>query len=176
MEQIKSFFKFEIMQTTDVLLGRIKDGDGKYWVVKESEDPKVVFLQEIRHPENMTTVRMLPNILHITTVRGFVYVIEDKANKGANVTFSGPVNALLKQTLIPQMTYVPKTLRGMTSADKDGYMPIGVFMERRKARHNGQVNPQDKNGWKVNMRFNNELAPWLPAYKEPMNNRSFKRV
>lgn len=51
----------------------------------------------------------------ITACSGYEYLIQDKEDgDGAEVTFSGPVNALLAQSLMPRMRYVPGTLRGMS--------------------------------------------------------------
>ncbi|MCM1324606.1 MAG: hypothetical protein NC218_10830 [Acetobacter sp.] len=174
METIQSFFKFEITQTTKVLLYKIKTGDGKRWNLNDDAGANILSLEEIGRPENAVTVRISPNVLHFTTVHGYVYVVEDKKGDGASVTFNGPVNALLTQSLMPRMTYVPETLVGMCS-DMDDYAPIDVFMEKREARHNGRVNPQDKYGWRVNMKFNNELVPWLPPFNGAFRDKPKKK-
>ncbi len=171
MNKTQSYFKFEITQTTQVLLNKIQAGKGKRWTIKKGKDDQTILLEEIGKPENVATVRVVPNVLHITTVRGFVYIVEDKKSNGANVSFSGPVNALLAQSLMPHMTYVPQTLWGKTS-DMFEYVPIQKFMELREKRHNGRVNPQDQRGWRINMKFNNELTPWLPAFQSDFGNKN----
>lgn len=174
MKKIESFFKFEISQTTKVLLYKICKGDGKRWNVEYDASGHPAFLREIEHPENFVQIKVLPNTLHFTTVRGYVYLVEDKKGDGAEVCFNGPVNALLAQSLMPRMTYVRETLVGMSS-DMDDYAPIAEFMAKREKRHNGEVNPQDKHGWRVNMKFGNELVPWLPAFNGEKREKSKKK-
>ena len=165
MEKIESYFRFEITQTTRVLLYKMRMGDGKRWQVEGKEQDGVLFLHQLEKPENMTKVVISSNVLRITTVRGFEYVIFNKEKDGAEVSFHGPLNALMMQSLMPKMTYVPKTLVGMNSL-MDDYVPIGEYMRLRSERHNntGEVNPQDRFGWKLNYKFNNELVPWFPRF------------
>lgn len=170
METIRSFFKFQITQTTKVLLYKIKMGDGKRWSVEGSEVEGRLVLHEIDRPENSIEVKTNTGVLQIKTVHGYEYVIADKEGDGAEVSFHGPVNALLTQSLLPRMTYVPETLSGMSS-DMDDFVPIDEFMELREKRHAGRVNPQDKFGWRVNMKFDNELVPWLPPFKAAMRDK-----
>lgn len=170
MEKIRSFFKFEITQTTKVLLYKIKMGDGKRWSVEGSEAEGRLVLHEPERPENSIEIGVNPGVLRIRTVHGYEYTVIDKEGDGADVSFHGPVNALLTQSLLPRMTYVPETLFGMSS-DMEDFVPIGEFMELREKRHDGQVNPQDRFGWRVNMKFDNELVPWLPPFKAVMRDK-----
>ncbi len=175
MDKIESFFKFEITQTTKVLLYKIEKGNNKRWLLEKNEDGSQIILRDLKRPDdNFVTIKVFTQTLHITTAHGFVYVIQDKSGDGAEVSFNGPVNALLAQALMPRMTYVPQTLRAMSS-DMDGFTDINEFMERRAQRHNGKVNPQDKFGWRVNMKFNNELEDWLPPFKGGMRDKSAKK-
>ncbi len=176
MKKTKSFFKFDITQTTSVLLYKIEQGDGRRWILGSGESDNVLFLHEIKRPkENFVHIEIGTGFLKFTTVHGFTYVVEDKEGDGAEVRFHGPVNALLTQSLLPRMTYVPETLVGM-SGDMEDFVPIGEFMELREKRHNGEVNPQDKFGWRVNMKFNNELVPWLPPFNGAMREKPKKKV
>lgn len=170
METIRSFFKFQITQTTKVLLYKIKMGDGKRWSVEGSEAEGRLVLHELDRPENSIEVKVTSGVLQIKTVHGYEYTITDKEGDGADVSFHGPVNALLSQSLLPRMTYVPETLSGMSS-DMEDFVPIDEFMELREKRHAGRVNPQDKFGWRVNMKFDNELCPWLPPFKATMRDK-----
>lgn len=108
-----------------------------------------------------------------TAWSGFSYFIREKENGGCVVTFDGPVNGLLRQNLLPQMTYVPGTLKGKF-CDEDGditpYLDIALYGELRKQKNKivsddymeeTDYNPQDDYGHWVNMRFNNEI-PFLP--------------
>lgn len=174
MKKVESFFKFEITQTTKVLLYKMLKGDGRRWDVEYDANGKPMFLREIDKPENFVTVKVLTDALHFTTVHGYVYLVEDKKSDGAIVSFNGPVNALLTQSLMPRMTYVRETLVGMSS-DMCDYVPIAEFMAKREERHNGEVNPQDKHGWRVNMKFDNELVPWFPAFNGEMRSKPKKK-
>lgn len=112
---------------------------------------------------------------------GYVYDIRPNEDaKGCSVEFSGPVNALLNQNLLPEMTYIPHTLEGKfvdkdTGKDLTPYMSMPVYGECR-AKKNEQViedsygyeekgNPQDGYGYNVNSKFNNEI-PFLPQSKQ----------
>lgn len=175
MDKIESFFKFEITQTTKVLLYKIETGSGKRWLLEKKENGQLLILKDMSRPEeNFVTIKVLPKTLQFTTAHGYVYVVQDKSGDGAEVSFHGPVNALLTQSLMPRMTYVPETLQAMSS-DMDGFTSIDEFMECRDKRHNGDVNPQDKFGWRVNMKFNNELVPWLPPFKGSMRDKHKKK-
>ncbi len=171
----KSFFKFDITQTTRVLLYKIKMGDNKRWFLTDGEDSNHLILSDCTPPQkNFTKIKICAGVMEITTVQGYTYVVQDKVGDGAEVTFHGPVNALLTQSLLPRMTYVPETLVGMSS-DMEDFVPIGEFMELREQRHNGEVNPQDKFGWRVNMKFNNELVPWLPPFNGTVREKTKKK-
>lgn len=174
MEKIESFFKFEITQTTTVVLYKINNGNGKRWTVEGCEADGHMVLREINYPENNVDVIITPGALKITTVRGYEYQITDLEGDGAEVVFHGPVNALLTQSLMPRLTYVPETLLA-TGSDMDCYVPIGEFMAHREKRHADRINPQDKFGWRVNMKFNNELVPWLPSFKAERRDKQAKR-
>lgn len=171
---MNSYFKFEITQTTKVLLYKMKMGHEHRWLVEGSTEDAEFKLREIRHPENSIIITSCPNLLTITTVNGFEYKISDKEGDGAKVFFHGPVNALLTQSLMPRMTYVPETLIGKTDEMED-FVSIQEFMELREQRHGENSNPQDEHGWRVNMKFNNELFPWLPKFKGQMRDKSQKR-
>lgn len=172
MEKIESYFHFEITQTIQVLLYKIKMGDGKRWRIEKSDEGMIlhqIYPEGVEKQDNQTKVALKGrHTMIITTVSGFVYTIMDKERDGAEVSFHGPLNALLAQSLMPRMTYVPKTLVGMNNL-MDDYVPIGEYMRLRKERHNGQENPQDRFGWRLNMRFDNELVPWLPAFNGNKN-------
>lgn len=175
MKKTESFFRFDITQTTHVLLYKIEQGEGRRWLLGSGDSDNTLFLHELKRPkENFVLIEIGTGVLKFTTVHGFIYVVTDKDGDGAEVSFHGPVNALLTQSLLPRMTYVPETLVGMSS-DMEDYVPIAEFMKLREQRHNGEVNPQDKFGWRVNMKFNNELTPWLPPFKGEMREKPKKK-
>ena len=161
---MKSLFAFEITQTTNVMLYKISQGQGRRWTIDGNLESSEFKLRDIKRPENFIIVTKAPSKMTITTVSGYVYEITDKKGDGAKVIFHGAVNGLLVQGLLPRMTYVSGTLKGKTE-DMDEFVSIDEFMETRQKRYDelGTQNPQDKHGWKVNAKFHNELCPWLPA-------------
>lgn len=159
----RSFFHFEITQTTKVLLYKMKQLSCKKWNIDGDETSGHFELVDLNHEENKTLVMTGDGYLKFITVGGYEYVVQDKTTDGAEVSFAGPVNALLTQSLMPRMTYVPNTLEGM-SEDMEDFMPIAEYMAVRAERNARNPNPQDKNGWRVNMKFNNELTPFLPEF------------
>ena len=165
-----SYFKFEIKQTVQVLLYKIKEGakpkkklnGNPRWVLDGTEDIGVMSLHAVDKPENSTLITITDNSMEITTPHGYEYSVENHPDKdGATVVFHGPVNALLQQELMPHMTYVRETLVAKNDYNSE-YVSIGQFMQARAARRANNPHPQDQYGWKVNRYFNNELAPWLP--------------
>lgn len=159
---------------------KMKQNDGKRWTVQGDEADGRIVLRDVDDPDYTaeTVIRIDDNgTLHIETCHGFEYTVTNKEGDGAVVEFAGPVNALLMQSLLPRMTYVHGTLVGKTDTMGD-FVPIGEFMEQREQRHEetGSVNPRDKKGWRINMRFNNELAPWLPSFEGPGSKKKAHRV
>ncbi len=175
-EFTQSFFRFEITQTTKVLMYKIRMGDGKRWNIDGDEECGHITLMEPGRSVNNTLVLLGQGYMRIITAcSGYEYLIQDKEDgDGAEVTFSGPVNALLAQSLMPRMRYVPGTLRGMSEYMPD-YAPIGEFMRIREKRRAGDPNPQDAHGWRVNMKFNNELVPYFPPFEGEMRENPKKR-
>lgn len=175
-EFTQSFFRFEITQTTKVLMYKIRMGDGKHWEIGGDEERGHISLKEIGRPMNNTLVLLGRGYMRIITAcSGYEYLIQDKdGSDGAEVTFTGPVNALLAQALMPRMRYVPGTLQGL-SEDMDDYVPIAEFMRIRAERNAGSPNPQDAYGWRVNMKFNNELVPYFPPFEGEMRENPKKR-
>lgn len=100
-----------------------------------------------------------------TAWSGFEYEISQNKNGGSTVEFSGPLNALMRQNLLPKMTYVPGTLEGKFVDDKGDltpYMPIEKYCALREQKNHGRKNEQDVYGAHINACFNNEI----PAFKE----------
>ena len=160
---MKSYFIFEITQTINVLLYKIEKGAGKRWGIEGDIKGKEFKLFKLGEPEKYVDVEVDDNKLYFTTVNGYKYEVVDKVKDGAEVTFEGPVNALLAQSLLPRMTYVPYTLWGKYE-DMALYVEIQDFMEIRELKHEGKPNHQDKFGWRINMKFNNELVPYFPEF------------
>jgi len=163
---MESSFKFQISQTVKVLLYKIKMGHGKRWTLSGDPDQAegILYLFHDDDPRNITTIEFHPGEMEILTACSkHKYVIKDLPDSKALVTFYGPVNGLLAQSLMPRMTYLPETLVARSEDMPDGqYVPIGEYMKRRQQRNAGNPNPQDAKGYRVNARFNNELAPYLP--------------
>lgn len=167
MDKIESYFKFEITQTVAVLLYKIRMGDGKRWWLEKIDGGYVLhqlYPEGKEKQDNQSKVELKgEHTMVITTVRGFVYTIVDKEPDGAEVSYHGPLNALLMQSLLPRMTYVPETLVGMNNL-MDDYVSIAEYMRLRKERHGENINPRDK--WsQLNRVFYNEI-PGLPTFEK----------
>ena len=160
---MKSYFKFEITQTVGVLLYKIEQNANKRWGIDGDVKGNEFRLFKLDEPDKYVDVEVDNGRLYFATVNGYFYEVVDNEEDGARVTFEGPVNAMLAQSLMPRMTYVHETLIAKYE-DMDDYVGIQEFMEIREERHEGQPNPQDKFGWRINMKFNNELRPWLPKF------------
>ena len=117
-----------------------------------------------------------------TAWSGFEYEISQNKKGGSTVEFSGPLNALMRQNLLPNMTYVPGTLEGKFVDDKGDltpYMSIDDYCLLREQKNRGRENQQDVYGAHINAEFNNEI----PAFKkwvkitaqEGKNNKAQKR-
>ena len=130
-------------------------------------------LQDPRYRGCHATVKEEDGKLSIwTAIGGYKYEIIPRRGGGSCVEFSGPVNGLLAQNLLPEMTYVPHTLKGKfvdkeTGRDLTAYMDMQPYGEFR-ALKNEQVidgsweygepgNLQDGYGYQINARFNNEI-------------------
>ena len=185
-EFTQSFFRFEITQTTKVLMYKIRMGDGKRWNIDGDEECGHITLMEPGRSVNNTLVLLGRGYMRIITAcSGYEYLIQDKEDgDGAEVTFSGPVNALLAQSLMPRMRYVPGTLRGM-SEDMPDYAPIVVTSNEACDASVATSILQDwfldkplfamPHGWRVNMKFNNELVPYFPPFEGEMRENPKKR-
>ncbi len=103
-----------------------------------------------------------------TALSGFKYSINENPKGGSSVTFEGPANALLNQNLLPKMTYVPKTLKAKftdneTGKDLTDYLDIhsyGILRAEKNKKANAwgeKGNNQDKYGYNINAKFNNEI-------------------
>lgn len=152
---------------------RFWDGGSKApWKFIEIEDGKYE-LEDTDWCGCYASVRKEDEKLSITTATSsYQYEITPRRGGGSCVEFSGPVNGLLAQNLLPEMTYVPHTLKGKfvdkeTGRDLTAYMDMQPYGEFR-ALKNEQVidgsweygepgNLQDGYGYQINARFNNEI-------------------
>ena len=160
-----SLFYFDIVQDIASLMFKIKQLNGKRWRIEGQEEYGRFLLVDLKHEDNIMQVYYNKMFLKFVTASGYQYTIWDKSTTGAEVCFVGPVNALLRQSMMPYMTYVPNTLEGKY-ADMEDSVPIRDYMAIRAERHQEDVNPQDAYGWRVNRKFNNELTPFFPAFDE----------
>ena len=131
---------------------KIRMGDGKRWNIDGDEECGHITLMEPGRSVNNTLVLLGQGYMRIITAcSGYEYLIQDKEDgDGAEVTFSGPVNALLAQSLMPRMRYVPGTLRGM-SEDMPDYADSRKTPRRRSqssgcARLAGEHEVQQRTG------------------------------
>lgn len=157
---------------------RFWDGGSKApWRFVETKEPDIFGdyqLQDPRYRGCHATVKEEDRKLSIwTAIGGYKYEITPRRGGGSCVEFSGPVNGLLAQNLLPEMTYVPHTLKGKfvdkeTGRDLTAYMDMQPYGEFR-ALKNEQVidgsweygepgNLQDGYGYQINARFNNEIS------------------
>lgn len=153
-------FKFDITQTSKVMLYKVKVNAGKKWNISGNVEDKNFRLVAIKDNEKYIEVVINDGGMTLTTVRGYHYKICDKPKDGATVVFEGPINALLVQALLPKMTYVPQTLTAMADGETE-WSDIETFGEIRKKRNPDKENPQDRHGYKVNAKVNNEI-PFFP--------------
>ena len=117
-----------------------------------------------------------------TALSGYKYSINEYPEGGSFVTFEGPVNALLNQNLLPKMSYVPQTLKAKftdneTGKDLTDYLDIhsyGILRAEKNKKANAwgeKGNNQDKYGYNINAKFNNEIdfLPLNDKIKEKTN-------
>lgn len=197
-EDAYSVFRFEIKESSADLLKQMKelpkkhypqkreiDEDGNVtirktpslarWKYKETENGIKL---EDRDFDSVADVKKTDNGIDILTAwSGFEYKIRDNQDKpGAVVEFNGPINGLLRQNLLPKMTYVPGTLEAkfidaQSGEDLTSYMGINQYGEIRKEKNKRNSrsdeedfgNSQDYFGYNVNRAFNNELD-FLPKH------------
>lgn len=196
-----SVFRFEIKETSADLLKEMKElpkkhlpdvrkidknGEVKFykgsskadWEYQEVDDKHI----QLNDPDfwSHAEVEIVDGGLDITTAfSNYNYKIKDKRNgKGAEVEFHGPVNGLLRQNLLPSMTYVPHTLQGkfVDAESKESltdYMDMHTFGIIRAAKNKKIIegsydysenrNTQDVYASEVNRQFNNEID-FLPKH------------
>jgi hypothetical protein len=129
-----------------------------------------------------------------TALSGFKYMItQNKDRDGCIIEFSGPLNGLLRQALLPHMTYVPNTLKGKfitlenmketldfdyctgKEFDLTPYMPIDLYCALREAKNKGYENYQDGYGWQINAAFNNEISCFDRYYGTEFENEQERK-
>lgn len=190
-----SVFRFEINENCADLLKEMKELPKRHYPDTRSVDDEgnVSFYKgyskapweyaeidethlQLRDPEfsSEAEVEIMDSGLNIVTAwGGYNYKIKDKDdNQGAMVEFYGPVNALLKQNLLPSMTYVSQTLEGKfvdaeTREDLTEFMDMHSFGILRAAKNDKTIedsyeyskkgNYQDNYGFEINRKFNNEI-------------------
>ncbi len=190
-----SMFRFEIKENIKDLIDNIKSGnkakkrnlsyighDGSYneylnyekrWNLEKKDGS--LLLIDTEWNNCYATVTPTSKGLHIETATGhYQYNITQNKQGGCTVEFNGPVNGLLNQQLLPDMTYIHHTLEGKF-IDKEGnditsYAPISIYGELRKQKNQQPNkfdeinNPQDGFGFNINRHFNNEIT-FLPLSK-----------
>ena len=77
-EFTQSFFRFEITQTTKVLMYKIRMGDGKRWNIDGDEECGHITLMEPGRSVNNTLVLLGQGYMRIITAcSGYEYLIQD---------------------------------------------------------------------------------------------------
>ena len=79
--------------------------------------------------------------IEFATVNKYKYKISQNPNKGCTVEFNGPVNGLLHQNILPNMTYEEGTLVGkfvdsQTNEDLTPYMNMSDYGKLRAIKNN----------------------------------------
>ena len=180
-----SKFRFEIEESVDDLVRDMKERPKKYrrwkFIDFRNSEYKDIYgdyiLQDPEYDNSYASVKEEEGKLSITTAwGGYNYEITPREKGGSNVEFSGPVNALLNQNLLPEMTYIPYTLEGKfvdreTGRDLTMYMDMQSYGTLRSLKNEQVIqdsfeykmpgNSQDGYGHHINAQFNNEI-PFLP--------------
>ncbi len=176
-----SVFQFEIKESPEKLFERIQNPSKKSWVYySDKENPDISYMRDPYFDSHATVEKQNDGSLKITTAMGgYEYKITPNVNGGSNVEFKGPMNALLQQNLLPEMSYVPHTLEAKFVDSKSGkdltdYLDMHTYGVLR-AKKNKQIikdnyryetvnNKQDQYGYWVNKKFNNEID-FLPQHE-----------
>lgn len=153
-----SIFNFEIEETIEDLIKDIKMCEE--WAY--SEQNGLMFIEDENFSSYATAWMEGEKLCISTAWSGFKYTFEPTED-GSKVIFEGPLNALGRQNLLPDLTYVPGTLVAKYE-DMDDYVDMKSYCDERKLRHGGERNPQDRYGAGVNFWFNNEI-PGLPLWE-----------
>ena len=180
-----SKFRFEIEESVDDLVRGMKERPKKYrrwkFIDFRNSEYKDIYgdyiLQDPEYDNSYASVKEEEGKLSITTAwGGYNYEITPREKGGSSVEFSGPVNALLNQNLLPEMTYIPYTLEGKcvdreTGRDLTMYMDMQSYGTLRSLKNEQVIqdsfeykmpgNSQDGYGHHINAQFNNEI-PFLP--------------
>lgn len=141
-----SRFNFLVKENIDDLMKEIKKGHRRTWlVVHDGKD--TICLQDLYFP-SYAIIELGKdedgnrNMKIETAMGGYSYKITERPNDNSEVVFEGPVNALLNQNLIPQMTYVPGTLQGQfydnkTRKNYTEYMNMSMYGMLRRLKNGG---------------------------------------
>ncbi len=192
-----SKFRFDIQESPESLRKQMRSGSSECYDFEDCADMDLengpsYFLCDKYYKESYASVWDKKDEMYIETAMGnYLYSIAEKKNGGSSVEFQGPVNALLRQNLLPSMTYVPGTLQGKfynkdSGEDYTGYMDMeafGILRERKNQQiiHEGEIgynvlswhdykgNPQDNSGHWINAHFNNEI-PFFAHFREKGEN------
>ena len=150
---------------------RISPNPWNFVVVYENLDDGKYILEDPDFNSEATVDLVEGGEMRITTAwSGYEYTIIQKKEGGCMVYFDGPLNGLLKQQLLPTMTYEPYTLKGKFVSSKGEeltpYMEINDYCQLREQKNKSEKNEQDyySDGW-INRVFNNELhlfREWTP--------------
>ena len=172
----RSVFNFEISQSVGDVLSNILHPKKKDWWDVEHIVKGKLRMWDKNWPCSAEVEYSEKEMKIATATGGYVYHIKpNEGRKGCSVEFNGPLNGLLNQVLLPDMTYVHHTLEGKF-VDKDGkdltkFMPISEYCMLRDEKNKqpdayGQTgNLQDYYGYQINAKFNNEI-PSFSTYEK----------
>lgn len=163
-----SVFHFSIEETVEELRDRIKNpacdefGE-KAWEVRDY-DGRYYFSDDFSNCRARAYLDDSPQgrLIIISAMSCFKYEVTNLPQGGAEVFFDGPLNALLRQNLLPKMTYISHTLEAKYD-DMEDFLSIEEYCFLRKEKAEGKANDQDVYGFWVNKNFYNEI-PCLPVW------------
>lgn len=175
----------ETVYKKDLETGEEFTSGGKFepktpWLFKEATGVDKRFIDyELVDPYFHCSATVKDNGDHLSIVTawsGFVYDIYQKEDGGCTVEFSGPLNGLLQQNLLPSMTYVPGTLEGkfLSNDDKEEltpYLDIDTYCMLRAQKNHESANAQDGYGAQMNAQFNNEI----PVFGKWVDKQTWKQ-
>ena len=143
----ESFYKTDLETGEDFTSGGEIEPKNPWLFIKAEGFRKQFADYELSDPyvNSSAYVKDYGDSLSIQTAwSGFVYDIHQKEDGGCTVEFSGPLNGLLQQNLLPNMTYVPGTLEGKFLSNDDKkeltpYLDIDTYCMLRAQKNHESV-------------------------------------
>lgn len=150
----KSFFRFRIKESIETIIALTqKGGKGFYFSDDLSESNRLVIISTYDGWWKAYVDVIDEDHINITCAnKKYHYFLSRNEDGGCNVEFDGSIAALLQQTTMPKMTYIPDTLEG-TYENFGFYLPISIYCQIRFIRNGDETYGGDE----INKMFNNEI-------------------